>query len=91
MVRKHYIFTGRVQGVGFRYRSAWLARGSGLTGWVRNLSDGRVEMEIQGDEAVIEGVLARLKGDSHIRIDQIDSKDLPLVEKERKFQTKFTY
>lgn len=91
MVRKHLFFTGRVQGVGFRYRAAWMARRLGLTGWVRNLSDGRVEMEIQGGESAIEGMLAELKGDSYIRIDQIDSSDLPLVEKERKFQTKFTY
>ena len=50
MIRKHIFFTGRVQGVGFRYQSAAIARSMGLTGWVRNLSDGRVEMEVQGEE-----------------------------------------
>ena len=53
MVRKHFYFSGRVQGVGFRYQSAYYARRLGLTGWVRNLSDGRVEMEVQGKEALI--------------------------------------
>ena len=48
MVRKHIIFYGRVQGVGFRYYSVYKARALGLTGWVRNLYDGTVEMEVQG-------------------------------------------
>ena len=46
--------TGRVQGVGFRYRSCYIAQSLGLTGWVENLWDGRVEMEVQGDENSIQ-------------------------------------
>ena len=57
MIRKHIFFTGRVQGVGFRYQSAYYARSLGLTGWVRNLSDGRVEMEVQGRETLINQLL----------------------------------
>lgn len=49
MVRKHIYFSGDVQGVGFRYRSCYIAQSLGLTGWVENLWDGRVEMEVQGD------------------------------------------
>ena len=45
-VRKHIFFAGCVQGVGFRYRALYAARGLGLTGWVQNLWDGRVEMEV---------------------------------------------
>ena len=48
MVRKHIFFSGDVQGVGFRYRSFYIAQSLGLTGWVENLWDGRVEMEVQG-------------------------------------------
>ena len=47
-VRKHIIFYGRVQGVGFRYYSVYKSRKLGITGWVRNLYDGTVEMEVQG-------------------------------------------
>ena len=47
-VRKHILVSGRVQGVGFRYRTYYLAQNLGLTGWVHNLEDGRVEMELQG-------------------------------------------
>ena len=42
IIRKHYYFEGRVQGVGFRYKAMYLARSMQLTGWVRNLYDGRV-------------------------------------------------
>lgn len=91
MVRKHIFFTGRVQGVGFRYQAVWMAKRAGLTGWVRNLMDGRVEMEIQGEEAVIQGMLALLEGDSYIRIDEMDISDVPVEENEKKFRTRFTY
>lgn len=91
MVRMHIFFSGRVQGVGFRYQSAWMARRRGLTGWVRNRSDGRVEMEVQGEPAEIAGMLEELKSDSYIRIRQIDSTEIPVVEGEKKFATKFTY
>ena len=47
-IRKHILVSGRVQGVGFRYRTYYLAQNLGLTGWVQNLEDGRVEMELQG-------------------------------------------
>lgn len=47
-VRKHIYFSGRVQGVGFRYHAYRIATALGLTGWVQNLYDDRVEMEVQG-------------------------------------------
>lgn len=90
MVRWHIFFSGRVQGVGFRYQSAWMARRRSLTGWVRNRSDGRVEMEVQGNPSEIEGMLAELKGDSYIQIRRIDSEEIPLVEGEKKFVTRYT-
>lgn len=61
MVRKHIFFSGWVQGVGFRYRALYAARAMGLTGWVQNLWDGRVEMEVQGEPEKIERLVARLK------------------------------
>ena len=68
MVRKHLYFSGQVQGVGFRYRSAWIAQSLGLTGWVSNLWDGRVEMEVQGDAASIGRLLEGLEKNRWIYI-----------------------
>ncbi len=45
------LFAGRVQGVGFRYQTTGIARGFEVTGYVRNLTDGRVELEVEGAEA----------------------------------------
>ena len=87
MVRKHYRFHGRVQGVGFRYKAMYLDRGLGLTGWVENQWDGTVEMEVQGKPETIERLLSRLQEDRYISIAQIEESDRPL-EKERSFQVK---
>ena len=59
-IRKHFYFSGRVQGVGFRYRSYYIAQSMGLTGWVRNLWDDRVEMEVQGTREEIREMVAFL-------------------------------
>lgn len=57
-VRFHLTWTGQVQGVGFRFNNTNLARARELTGWVENMPDGSVEMEIQGTPA---HVLSHLK------------------------------
>ena len=48
MIRKHIIAHGRVQGVGLRFTVPGFAKKYNVTGWVRNLYDGTVEMEVQG-------------------------------------------
>ena len=50
MKRYYVLYTGRVQGVGFRFTVQMTAEKYHCTGWVRNLEDGDVDMEIQGDE-----------------------------------------
>ena len=50
MIRKHIIFSGWVQGVGFRYRLRYASDLYGVTGWVKNNFDGTVEAEMQGEE-----------------------------------------
>jgi acylphosphatase len=49
--------TGRVQGVGFRYATLQEAQQRGLSGWVRNLADGRVEVLAQGPAASVDGLV----------------------------------
>jgi acylphosphatase len=47
-------YSGRVQGVGFRYTTKTVATGYDVTGVVRNLPDGRVELIVEGDRAELE-------------------------------------
>ena len=56
--RAHILVTGIVQGVSFRYYTLQEAMRCGVTGWVRNLPDGRVEAVIEGDEAAVDRMLA---------------------------------
>jgi acylphosphatase len=62
MVRAHIHICGTVQGVGFRYTTLSFAEQSSLTGWVKNLSDGRVEVIVEGPREGIEELLSKLKG-----------------------------
>lgn len=57
MSRLRILVDGRVQGVGYRHGVLLEATRLGLSGWVRNLSDGRVEAEVDGDRAVLEQLL----------------------------------
>lgn len=59
--RLHAFFTGHVQGVGFRITAEELAQQFKVTGWVKNLRDGRVEMVAEADESILESFLERLQ------------------------------
>lgn len=58
-VRAHVYISGEVQGIGFRGFLERLANSKGITGWVRNLDDGRVEAIFEGDEEKVKYVLER--------------------------------
>ena len=86
MKRYNMIFKGRVQGVGFRYKSYLLANELGLTGDVNNLYDGDVELNIQGDREKIDLFLEKLAKDRFIRIDDIEIKEKELIKDEENFK-----
>lgn len=68
-VARHVLVSGRVQGVGFRWHTHSRAGELGLSGWVRNLPDGRVEAWVEGPEPAVEGLLAWLgKGPPAARV-----------------------
>ncbi|HOJ71062.1 MAG TPA: acylphosphatase [Syntrophorhabdaceae bacterium] len=58
MKRVHIFVSGIVQGVFFRHFTSMKAKQLGLTGWVRNLRDGRVEMVCEGNEDAIKEMIA---------------------------------
>jgi acylphosphatase len=63
-------YEGHVQGVGFRYTVRHIAKGFDLTGFVRNLSDGRVELQVTGDDAEVNAFLEAIEESelrAHIR------------------------
>ena len=54
-------FSGRVQGVGFRWRTLRALEGSGLTGFVQNLPDGRVKLVVEGAPAHLDAAVAVIR------------------------------
>ncbi|RPJ33793.1 MAG: acylphosphatase [Verrucomicrobiaceae bacterium] len=60
MIAKRVIFEGRVQGVGFRYTVKDLARGFEVCGWVKNLPDGSVEMQVTGEAGEVEAFIREI-------------------------------
>ena len=73
MVQSHIFYSGSVQGVGFRFTTQRLAKDHNLTGWVRNLSDGRVEILAEGLREKIEDLIQILEERFG---DYIESKDI---------------
>lgn len=87
-VRWHILFEGDVQFVGFRYTARLLARKLGLSGWVRNLPDRRVELEVQGDVSVLRRFLLQMKSQPHIHISHYTITVLDPVSFERNFSVR---
>lgn len=79
-IRRHYYVDGRVQGVGFRYTAYYVAQSMGLTGWVKNLDDGRVELEVQGASELVNRFLEQVEtAGKWIHIDDIVSTQMPII------------
>ena len=93
-VRLRVRFVGRVQGVGFRWTAAMVARGLSVTGWVRNEPDGSVTAEVQGEPEHVGAFFSRMLEEMGRRgmrtsysIDQRDEVDV--VRGERDFEVRY--
>ncbi len=72
-VARHYTISGRVQGVGFRYFTEDAARREGLHGWVRNLTEGGVEIMAEGDAEAVDRFERHIRhGPPGARVDDIE-------------------
>lgn len=75
--RRRVHYSGRVQGVGFRYTSRHLARGCDVVGYVRNLSDGRVELVVEGEPATVDSFLDAVARELGDKIHDVQSETVP--------------
>ncbi len=87
-IRQHMKISGRVQGVGFRYRAKYVASSMGLTGWVKNEWDKTVEMEVQGTIDQLNHMLTLINQGAYIQIDNVERKEIPCVEDEKGFHVR---
>lgn len=82
MTAKRVIFEGRVQGVGFRYTVKDLARGFEVRGWVKNLPDGSVELQVMGEASEVADFIREISVESavarHIKQQRVET--IPLME-----------
>jgi acylphosphatase len=81
--RRRVLYSGRVQGVGFRATCRWLARGFDIVGYVRNLPDGRVELVLEGEPGEIDRLLNEIQQEAggfirDIHADREPASDPPL-------------
>ena len=81
MIARHVRITGRVQGVFFR---AWMREHAdrlGVTGWVRNCPDGRVEAHVEGEEAAVEQMIEHIRqGPPAARVEDVRLWDVELFD-----------
>lgn len=82
MLELHAIFSGDVQGVGFRATTSIIAKRLGLTGLVRNKSDGSVEIVAQGEKLVLEKLVASLRE----AFDQIEDMQIQYIEPKNAYE-----
>lgn len=87
-IRRQLRFSGRVQGVGFRYTAYHLAQQLGITGWVYNDWDGSVLMQAQGTERQIDSLIHSLQNGTFIEIEHIESAEILTEPKETAFRIK---
>ena len=88
-IRKAGRAVGRVQRVFFRRFVQTEAKALGVTGWVKNMEDGSVTMELQGTAQIIEQLIEKIKkGKGRIKVTSLELSDLPVAEGEKNFVIK---
>ena len=86
---EHVIFTGRVQGVGFRYAVRSIAKRHPVKGYVKNLADGTVELVIQGTPAAMNAVLAEVADHFRENIAHCERRVMEIREEFTHFDIRF--
>ena len=75
-IARRFLISGRVQGVGFRFFAREAAQVENLSGWVRNLPDGRVEVQADGDGEAVDRFERRLRrGPAGAQVEHVEARD----------------
>jgi len=85
----HVVFSGMVQGVGFRFTAKVIADQFKIKGWIANLPDGKVELIAEGSTGSVDDLLDNLKQKFLQRITDVQVEDIPFSGKYKSFQIKF--
>ena len=82
MIAKRAIFGGRVQGVGFRFSTKQIATGFDVVGWVRNLPDGTVELQVKGEGPEVDEFLLEIRENSSLahNVQEFHESEIPLAQ-----------
>jgi len=88
-IAKHIIFTGQVQGVGFRFTAFNIANRCELTGFVRNLPDGSVEMLAQGSAETIDDCIRDIAEEFGVYLSETKIEETPPNPKYEEFKITF--
>ena len=85
----HVFYSGQVQGVGFRFTARDIAEELGVTGWAKNLSDGRVEVVAEGEQKTLKSYLSRISQSFSRYIQNVDIQWLDSTGDFKDFGIKF--
>lgn len=89
MIRQHAYYSGRVQGVGFRYTVARVAGNYPVNGYVRNMMDGQVEIVVEGEESEVQVFLEDVAESMRAYIRNTKIQNEPLQGETKGFDIRF--
>lgn len=86
LVRMHLLFTGRVQGVGFRVEALGIANKLDLSGWVKNKMNGQVEIEVEGSKEKIMYMIDYLTSINRAPVEDVEKTEIEVKNIEKDFE-----
>lgn len=89
VIGRRILYSGRVQGVGFRFTAVSVAERYNVSGYVMNLPDGRVEVYVEGEPEEIESFLRDLESQMRGYIKGKDVEDLPSTGRYKRFTVRY--
>lgn len=87
--RREIHYSGNVQGVGFRYTTRSIARGYAVTGFVKNLRDGRVQVVVEGAPDEVQAFLDHIRAEMGYHISRADEQPGPATGEFSGFEVRF--